>query len=204
MTAELNESSTRYAWLAILVAVACCSAIGCTPAVQNITVRSPTPLSASRDKANIVVVQPGTHFGSLSILDASGELVGQIHDRSHTLIQVPAGPVRLYGVVEKQYDWADRVDGTVEAGRTYYVTVSLRWGGIAFRALNPRSADDRWSQREQFLAQTPHIQMDPQKVALAKVQLGDPTPVLKAADAYVAKLDAEQRAERKLEPSDGL
>ena len=98
--------------------------------------------------ATIVVVQPTTHFQSVSILDGRGQLVGQLNDRSHTVFQVAPGPVRLYALVENKANMADRIDGTVQPGRVYFVTVSLRWGGVSFLALNQRSPDGRWNQKD--------------------------------------------------------
>lgn len=188
---------------AVLSFAAACSS-ACAPAVQNITVKSSAPIATTPDLATIVVIQPTTHFAWLSILDAKGTVLGQLHDRSYTAFQLPPGPFQLYAVVEKSAVMADRIEGTVEAGRTYFATIGYRYAGVAFRALNPRSLDNRWSQREEFLANTPHVQMDVQKVPTVQAQLGDPKPILTAADEYVAKLDEAHRAERTVLAADGL
>jgi len=177
---------------------------GCGPAVQNISVKSPAAVAAVPDQATIVIVQPTTMFSPLNILDARGGLLGQLDARSHTVVHVPAGPVRLYAVLEKAAKTADRIDGTVEAGRIYYASVSMRWGGVSFLALNTRSPDARWSKKDQYLSRTARVQMDPQRVALARSELGDPAPVLEKADAFVAKLDAAHRAERTIHAEDGI
>lgn len=188
-----------------LLALALLSVLSaCGPAVQNITVKSAEALSADPAQATLVIVQPTTRFQSVNILDQDGRLIAQLNDRSHTLLRLPAGPRRLYATVEKQAKWGDRIEGTFEAGRTYYATISLRWGGVSFLALNPRSNDQRWSQKEKFLSTTPRVQMDPSKTALASQQLGDPTSVLQNADAYVAKLDEAHRAEHLIRAEDGI
>jgi hypothetical protein len=56
------------------------------------------------------------------------------------------GAARLYAIPESRLT-GDRTDGTVQAGRVYYATISVRYVGVAFRALNPRSRDNRWALR---------------------------------------------------------
>ena len=179
-------------------------AVGCGPAVHSITIPSPGAITAAPTQATVVIVQPSTRFQSLNILDGQGQLVAQLNDRSHTMVQLPAGPVRLYAVLENSPGTADRIEGTLLPGKIYYATVSLRYGGVSFLALNPRSRDDRWSKKDEYLSATPRIQMDSQKVAQATTELGDTTRIMKKADAYVAKMDAAHLAERTIEEGDGL
>jgi hypothetical protein len=190
--------------LATVALFAGIASAGCGPAVQNITVATPGTVAAVPDQATIVIVQPTTHFQSVGILDARGQLIAQLNDRSHTVIQVPAGPVRLYALVENKAGWADRLEGTVVAGKIYYATVGLRWGGVAFLALNMRSPDARWAQKDAYVASTPRVQMDLQKVSLAAGQIGDPAAVFKSADAFNEKLDPPHRAERLIQAEDGI
>src|SRR5437868_2514541 len=77
-------------------------------------------------------------------------------------------------------------------------------GGLAFRALNPRSLDGRWAQRDAYIAGTPLIEMDPTKVPIVIRQIGDPAPLLQKIDAKIEKLGPAHRAERTIEPQDGL
>lgn len=192
-------------WARWLVALAYSTVLAaCTPAVPNITVKTPEPLSADPAQATLVIVQPTTRFGSLSILDQDGRLLGQLNDRSHTVLRIPPGPRRLYAVPEKEASFADRIEGSFDGGRTYFATISLRWGGVSFLALNPRSRDERWSHKDEYLAATPHVQMDPSKVTLASERLGDPTKVLKTADAYSDRLDEAHRAEHLVRAEDGI
>jgi len=177
--------------------------IGCGPAVHNITVRSAARIAPAPGVATIVVIQPSTHFQSVSLLDAGGSLVGMIQDRSSTVVQVPAGNVRLYAIVERQAGWGDRIEGTVEAGRVYYVTISLRWGGVSFLALNPRSRDDRWSHLSEYLGQAPLVEMDRAGIPVATRELGDTRPLLATIDHYAEGLDAEHHEEHVIRPDDG-
>jgi hypothetical protein len=178
-------------------------AIGCGPAVHNITVRSAASVSADPSAATIVVMQPSTRYGSVSILDATGQLMGMIHDRSATIVHVPPGPVRLYAIVERQAGWGDRIEGSVAAGHVYYATISMRWGGINFLALNPRSRDDRWSHLSQYLETAPMVQMDPSGIPTARHELGDTSRLIAEMDHRADGLDAEHHEERVIHPEDG-
>ncbi|HZI40167.1 MAG TPA: hypothetical protein VFD67_00645 [Gemmatimonadaceae bacterium] len=177
---------------------------GCGPAVVNTTRPSPAMATPAPDRVAIIIIQPTTAFQSVSILDAQGQLLGQLNGRSRTVVYVPPGPVRLYAIPEKQADWGDRVDGEVQGGLVYYATISLRFGGLAFRTLNPQSRDNRWANRELYMANTPAVEMDSSKVPEAVRQIGDPVPMLRKIDAFVERLDDAHRAERSIKPGDGL
>ena len=151
-------------------------AVGCGPVVQYITVPSKASVTPPSEQANIVLMQPTTRF-NVNILDARGELVAQLNGRSRTIVRLPPGPIRLYAIIGTFAEAADRIEGTVQAGRTYCATLSVRvggFGGLAFRALNPRSLDDRWAQRDAYVAGNPLIEMDPPKVPIVIRQIGDP------------------------------
>jgi hypothetical protein len=178
-------------------------AIGCGPAVHNITVRSSASVTPDASAATIVVMQPSTRFGSVSILDARGDLLGMIHDRSATIVRVPPGQFRLYALVERQGGWGDRIEGTVAAGHVYYATISMRWGGINFLALNPRSRDQRWSHLGEYLGGTPMVQMDPAGIPVATRELGDTGRLIAEIDRRADGLDAEHHEERVVRPEDG-
>jgi hypothetical protein len=189
---------TIVAWnLALLAA-------GCGPAVVNTTTKSTASIAPLPDRATIVIIQPTTAFQSVNILDAQGQLLGQLNGPSRTAVRVPPGSVRLYAIPEKQAEWGDRIDGTVQPGFIYYATISLRRGGLAFRALNPQSRDDRWANRDAYMGKVPAVEMDPNKSPEAIRQIGDPAPMLKKVDAFIEGLDAAHRDERTIRPGDGL
>jgi hypothetical protein len=177
---------------------------GCGATVHNATVQSAGTIAPAADQATIVVVQPSTHFRAVSVLDGHGQLLGQINDRSHTVIHVPAGAVRLYAFPERKIHMGDRIDGTVQAGRIYYVTVSFRWGGVSFLALNQRSPDARWAQKEEYVTKTSAVEMDAQKAPVAVREIGDPGPIMQQIDTFVDGLDAAHHAERMIQAEDGI
>jgi hypothetical protein len=175
----------------------------CEPAFHDITVASPGKIEPAAGKATVVVVQPSTRLRTIALLDGHGQLVGQLGERSHTVVRLPEGPTVLYAVLENQAETADRIEGTLVPGRVYYATVAERPGGVALLALNPRSPDGRWSHRDEYLRTTTRVQMDPQKVVRAANELGDPEAILRAAEVYVAGLDAAGKAEREIAETDG-
>jgi hypothetical protein len=179
--------------------------VSCAPAVPSITVRTPAgPIAADTEKVTIVIVQPETRLRSVDIFDGRGHFVAQLDDRSHTVLRLPEGPTMLYAVVENQAETADRIEGTLVAGRIYYATIGEREGGVAFLTLNPRSPGGRWSHRDEYLARTPRVMLDPDKIGRAVNELGDTAPLMRAADARLATLDATAAAEHAVQESDGF
>jgi hypothetical protein len=192
------------AWLAAAALAAAALAAGCAPDVQSIAVRTPGAIAAAPDAVTLVIVQPTTRLRSVGIVDGRGQLVGQLDDRSHTVVRLPEGPTVLYAVVENRAETADRLEGTLVPGRVYYATIDERPGGVAFLALSPRSPDGRWSHKDESLARTPRVQMDPRRVTRAANELGDTDAIVRAGDAHVAGLDAAHAAEHEFQESDGL
>jgi len=193
----------RIARAARIFAAACLLA-SCAPAVPNITVRSAEPIVPSADSVTMVIVQPATHLHAVDILDGHGQLVAQVDDLCHTVVRLPEGPTLLYAVVGNDRSTADRIEGTLVAGRLYYATVGAREGGVELLTLNPRSPGDRWKHKSEYLAATPRVQMDPLRITRAVNELGDTHAILEAADARVAKLDAAALAKRTIQESDGF
>ncbi|HVU50590.1 MAG TPA: hypothetical protein VHL80_07870 [Polyangia bacterium] len=180
--------------------------VGCAPAFPSIAVRTPAgPIAADPEKVTVVIVQPESRLRAVSIVDGRGQLVAQLDGRSHTVIHVPEGPTLLYAVAENRAETADRIEGTLIAGRVYYATVAERpGGGVALLALNARSPDGRWRHKAEYLAATPRMTMNPDLVVREANELGDTAALMRAADAHVATLDAGQAAEHTIQESDGF
>jgi hypothetical protein len=182
-----------------------CLALACAPAVPSITLRTPaTPIAADPEKVTVVVIQPTTRLRSVGIVDGRGQLVAQLDDRSHTVFHLPEGPTLLYAVLENKAATADRIEGTLVAGRVYYATVGERPDGVALLALTPRSPGGRWSHKAEYLASTPRLRLDPAEIVRATNELGDTAPILQAGDAHVAALPAAEAAEHAIQESDGF
>ena len=157
------------------------------------------------DAATLVVIQPGTNTGWLNLLSQDGVLLGQLHHRGITTVKLAPGSFRLYLVLEDYANFGDRLEGEVEAGKVYYATISARLGGVKINALNPRSRENRWANREIWLKERPFMKMDPARVTEVTVALGDPAPLLATIDAFVNEsLDEAHREARRVRASDGL
>jgi hypothetical protein len=179
-------------------------AAGCGPVVENITVRSPGELVADPHAVTIVVIQPASDLHSVNLVDGHGQLVGQLDGRSHTIVRTSEGPTLLYAVLDNRAGTADRLEGTLIAGRVYYATVGPRPGGVALLALTPRSPNGRWSQKAAYLTSTARVEMDGQRLSHAVSQLGVALPIMEAGDAHAAKLDAASAGEHTIQETDGF
>ncbi len=200
---KMLRAGGRFAISVLALGLLASLAIGCGPAVHNITVPVRGRVAPAAGWATIVVIQPTTRFQSLSLLDEQGSLIGMIHDRSATTLRVRPGNVRLYAIVEREAGWGDRIEGVVEAGRVYYATIGLRWGGVNFLALNPRSRESRWSHLAEYREQVPLVEMDPARIPIATRELGDTRRFLATIDRYADGLDAERHEEHVISPEDG-
>jgi hypothetical protein len=190
--------------LALALTLIAAALAGCAPAVAVVAIPSPGTIAADPHKATIVVIQPSSQLHAINLIDGRGQLVGQLDDRSHTVVRVPEGPTLLYAVVENLPSSADRLEGTLIGGRIYYATVSARTGGAAIVTLTPRSPEGRWDRKNEYLARTPRVQMDPEAVGRAVNELGNALPIMEAADAHVASMSTAEQAEHQFQESDGF
>jgi hypothetical protein len=181
-------------------------ALGCAPVVQSIAVPGPDgAIVAAPESVSVVVVQPESKLRPVNLVDGRGQLVGQLDGRSHTLVRLTEGPNLLYAVVDNRVASVDRLEGTLIRGRLYYAYVGERAdGGVELVALNARSRDGRWAQKDQYLSSTPRVQMDPERVTRAVNDLGDTNAIIDAGNARFAALDAAAQAEHAIQENDGL
>jgi hypothetical protein len=181
-------------------------ALGCAPVVQSIAVPAPAgPLVEVPDSVTVVVVQPESKLRPVNLIDGRGQLVGQLDGRSHTVVRLTEGPNLLYAVLDNRAATADRLEGTLIRGRLYYAYVAERAdGGVELVALTARSREARWAQKDQYLASTPRLKMDPERVTRAVNDLGDTTAIIDAGNARFGAMDAAARAEHAIQENDGL
>jgi hypothetical protein len=177
----------------------------CGTSSPSVAVRTPAaPIAPDFDKVTVVVVQPESRLRAVSIVDGRGQLVGVLDDWSHTVIRLPEGPTVLYAVVGNHPETADRIEGTLVAGRVYYALIGAREDGLTFVTLSARSPWNRWKHRDAYVTDTPRLAMNPEKVGRAAAELGDPQAIMRAADDRVSKLDTASAAERSFQESDGF
>jgi hypothetical protein len=177
----------------------------CGPTFPNITtVVSPGKIEATPDAVTVVIIQPTTRLRSVEIIEGHGQLIGQLDDRSHTVVRLHEGPTVLYAVLGPDASTVDRIEGTLVAGRVYYAIVEAREGGVALLALTPRSRDGRWSHKSEYLASTPRLQIDPRQLTRAVNELGDTDAIIQTGDGRAARMDAAQIAEHSIQETDGF
>lgn len=187
-----------------LLSLAALSVAACGPTFPNISVVSPGKIEATPDAVTVVVIQPTTRLRSVEIIEGHGQLVGQLDDRSHTVLHLHEGPTVLYAVLGPAPSTVDRIEGTLIAGRVYYAIVEAREGGVALLALTPRSRDDRWSHKSEYLAATPRLQIDSRQLTRAVNELGDTDAIIQTGDGRAARMNAAQVAEHSIQETDGF
>jgi hypothetical protein len=187
-----------------LVALGTLGLGACGPSFPNISVVSPGKVEATPDAVTVVVIQPKTRLRSVELIEGHGQLVGQLDDRSHTVLRLHEGPTVLYAVLGPDASTVDRIEGTLIAGRVYYAIVEARAGGVALLALTPRSRGDRWSHKSEYLASTPRLQIDSRQLTRAVNELGDTDAIIQTGDGRAARMDAAQVAEHSIQETDGF
>ena len=108
----------KCALLFVIVATA-----GCGPTLRSATRPSIGGAEPDSVTAVVVVVQPTWRTPAVNFLDSRGVLLGQINNRSQTVLRVPPGPIKLYALIGNDPDSGDRIGGDLLAGRKYYATI---------------------------------------------------------------------------------
>jgi hypothetical protein len=177
--------------------------VGCAPATRLIVVPSTTKAVTTKDTATLLV---GNSLGYpvVNLLDGQGKVLGQLTGRSHTVLQVPPGHVKLYAVLERNGKTGDRVEGDVETGKVYYVTVGFRWGGASLTVLSERTDKDAWKERKTYETDLDNKQLDSARLSGLVQDLGDTKQILGDIDGVVNGFnDADSKKARQLVVADG-
>jgi hypothetical protein len=153
--------------------------------------------------AATIILSNGMGYKALNFLDGDGKVVAQLSGRAYTVIKQPAGPVKLYMVPEKKGDWGERVDGTVEAGKVYWLIVGMRWGGAMLTVLSERTNADAWKDRKNWVNGVDNQELDTAQLSGLTQDIGDPKALLVQVDAVMKGYDAAQMKDRTVQPSDG-
>ena len=173
----------------------------CAPATRLITKPSTASLTPSAGQATILIGHTMS-YKALNILDGSGNVIGQMGPREHTVIHVSPGPVKIYAVPENRAKWGDRVEGTVEAGKVYYLSASMRWGGIGLTVIKPTDAEG-WPTRKTYETDLATVELDSSQLAGLNEDLGDKKEITSTIDEVVASFDADEKKARTLNGADG-
>lgn len=189
--------------LALLIAVALTA---CAPAqARIITVPSSVQAQPTAGQATLLVAN---HFPwpLVNVLDGQGKVVGQLTGKSHFVTHQPAGPIKLYAFLNKDGKVGDRVEGTVEAGRLYYLTVGYAGvftAGLSFTVLSQRLDPEVWKERRTYETERENLEIAPARLSELEQDLGDTRPILSRIDEFADGHDAKDKAARTLQPGDG-
>lgn len=187
--------------LNVLALCACFSA--CAPATRLITRPAAKEPAVAQKSSATVVVGNVMNWKVLNLFDGRGKVIGQLTGRSHTVLQHPPGAFKLYVVPEKQGSWGDRVEGTLEAGRVYFLQVGMRFGGVSMQAVSARTSPEEWPNRQTYVNDLDRVNVDPAQLSGLEADLGDIQPLIAEVDGVVSGFDAEQKKARTIEPADG-
>ena len=182
------------------------SSLGCTVTSQYMTTL-PASQSIVVDPAaaTVVFLRPSGYAGSVKhiIMDQNGRFLGENWGWTYFAVKMPPG----------QYTFVAWSEGTpalqavVEAGKVYYVEVSIVMGGWSPRsrlfALGPRA--EHWNELPAWLARSEMLVPNEASGQAELAERGAETNVVVAKGLRNwANYDAEARDKRSLTPADGL
>jgi hypothetical protein len=180
--------------LAVLVA------IGCSVSSPYMTpLATPAAIKADGDKATIVFVRPSGLGGALkqTIFDDKGRFLGEALPNGRFSVQVPPGD-HMFVV------WAENtgvLKAKVEAGKIYFVEVSLSMGAFSAQAnlVGVRKGTEAWQDLDEWLAETKDFQVDEargqQYLASRKEEVDER---IQRARENFNEYDAEEQAEHSI------
>jgi hypothetical protein len=175
----------------------------CAPATRMIMLDAPERQIRATASAATLVVGNVMNWKVVNLLDDKGRLIGQLTGRSSTVLRLPAGPMKLYVVPEKEASWGDRLEGTLAAGRVYYAEVSMRWGGVAVQVDSERLNPERWAKRARYAQDLAPVKIDKSRIGEVVEDLGDTAAILRVVDGTVAGFEPEWRRHRTFRDDDG-
>lgn len=190
----------RTLWLIVIVSGLLAA---CAPATRLIAAPTAKQAVVAPSDSALLVVSNVMRWPVLNLLDDKGEVVGQLTTRSFTTIRRPAGPFRMYVVPENKGVWGDRVDGTLEAGKVYYIQVAMRWGGASMEVVAQRLDPGEWANRRDNEKNLDQVALDPANVGQLKQDLGDVGALIKDVDGVYDHLEAGDKAKRSVQAGDG-
>ncbi len=192
----MTRGMKNTALLLVLVFTAC---------VKNpiITKDGALPAGPKPSEATLVIAQSFT-YPAINVIDDTGKIVAQVGPRQHTVVGVPAGPIKLAAFPGTDTGRGDRVVGTVEAGKVYYLAVGFRMGGITFQGISERVSKEDWATRKTYVTDLAPVTMDAARVGEVEAALGEGRAgIFKEIDGEVSGWNAEELKARAIEPADG-
>ncbi len=155
------------------------------------------PIVSSKDDAILIVSNVG-RLAPVNLFDEKGEVVGQLDGRTFTVLHHAPGAFRLYSLPDRNTGLGDRDEGTVEAGKVYYLQQFLHMELIA-----ERIDKDDWAERKDNERKLDQVSLDAARLPTLKLELGDVPSLIKEIDDKVDHMGADDKAKREVQPSDG-
>lgn len=150
--------------------------------------------------AVLVVARRGGIGEMITLIDARGEIIGQLPHDAWVRIPLAPGHHRIYAITGN-FDTGSVVDVHAEAGRIYHAGVPrIR----AMVAIAPRH-EDRWGNRWTWIEGGHEYEVDPALLSSLETELPMSLrqTVVANTDAAFATLDAAHQADYTLGPEDG-
>lgn len=182
--------------IALLAAAAC---------VKNpiITKDGAAPATPSPTQATLIIAQSFT-YPAINVVDDTGKVVAQVGPRQHTVVGVPAGPIKLAAFPGMDTGRGDRIVGTVEAGKVYYLAIGFRMGGITFQNIAERLSKEDWAGRKTYVTDLAPVTMDSARVGEVEAALGEGRAnIFKEIDSEVNGWAEDEKKARVVEAADG-
>jgi hypothetical protein len=162
----------------------------CAPSTKVVVEPARTLELAPVHSATIVIGNFGG-WRAVNLLDEEGRVVGQLSGRSVIAIAHASGPFKLYAVPERDGARGDRIEGVVEAGQVYYVSVGMRYGGASMTRSQP------------FDGSLDAVTLDSAGAEALTAELGDTHALTAQIDGTVNGFDAERRLARRIDVAQG-
>ncbi len=190
--------------LLILVALLVGSQVGC--AGRYMTPASPTQaIVADASAATVIFVRPSNYGGAASfvVVEGDGRYLGETRGREYFVDKFPPGERTFVSWGEN----ADMVKANLEAGKIYYVLLSVRMGiwsaRMSLSALTPDRSE--WPKLPAWMAASREMSRDEEKIAKWLTRHEDDVQArIRSAHGAWDRYNQAKRDVRTLEPGDGF
>ncbi len=192
--------------LALCVVLSAALVTGCTASSDYMReVAHPQPPSADTQAVTVVFIRPSSFARSIAttILDGRGRFLGDALPSAYFVVQMPPGE-HLF------ISWAENtaaLKANLAPGLVYYVEVAPTIGAFSarvhLRALKPGS--ENWEELPEWLEESTRYEPDEASgQAYLQSRQEDVTERIRRGNEILTEYDAEEMAERTLNPGDGL
>jgi hypothetical protein len=196
-----EERMRRHMRTLTLHALAAVFAAGCGMQVQNYThnVDRGRP-GATAETAVLVIARRGGIGEMITLMDANGNVIGQLYHDAWVRIPLLPGRHRIYAITAR-FETGSLVDVEAQPGRVYHAAIPRM---RAMVAIAPRHTD-RWENRWTWIDGGREVELDTTQMSLleAELPLEFRRAVIANTDAAFASLAAQEQQDYVLGAGDG-